>query len=331
MKRIIAVALACLIVIPSIAVTSPATLAQTRHAASSSIAGPSFTFPVNGTAYPSNGPYVFQVQPVNGAVGYLWSFVQGGLIVYQNLAWDGHLSPASYTISVGSKAHSLIHSGDLHVWVRALMKDGTWSATGSVLVRIQGRGGPHPKPTATPHATATPAPPAPGTVLYQADTSGGLDKIQGGNGWKHLNGMLLNDGSGGLFHLPYVPVQPDYAVEVEYELVNQFLAFGIAARLNSNDNGYWGGFWNGGGLALYSGYLIGSAAQTLGSGTAPKFSPDGQFHKLRLEVKGNQVAVLYDGSVISQAMDNSYLDAGRIALWGGGSQVNIRAIRIIAL
>ena len=71
----------------------------------SSIAGPTFTFPVNGTAYPSNGPYVFQVQPVNGAIGYLWSFVQGGLIAYQNLAWDGHLCQPA-TLSLREARHT---------------------------------------------------------------------------------------------------------------------------------------------------------------------------------------------------------------------------------
>src|SRR5947209_19966050 len=122
MKRLAAVVLACLIAIPSVTVASrsPDTPAR-QSTASSPVAGPAFVFPTNGTTYPAKGPYLFQVQPINGATGYLWSFVEGGMIVYQNLAWDGHLSPASYMVAVKSKAHRQIQPGDLHVWVRALM------------------------------------------------------------------------------------------------------------------------------------------------------------------------------------------------------------------
>ncbi len=89
----------------------PGTASARQHTGRTSlVAAPVFSFPANGTSYPSNGPYLFQVQPVSGATGYLWSFVQNGMIVYQNLAWDGRLSPASFTVSVSSKAHHLIHS-----------------------------------------------------------------------------------------------------------------------------------------------------------------------------------------------------------------------------
>lgn len=334
MKRIVAVALACLIVVPGIAIASPATLAQTRHAASSSIAGPTFTFPVNGTAYPSNGPYVFQVQPVNGAVGYLWSFVQGGLIAYQNLAWDGHLSPASYTISTRSKAHSLIHAGDLHVWVRVLMKDGTWSATGAVLVRIQGKGGPHPGP----RPTSTSGHPTPGTVLYSADTSGGFDRWTTSKEWKLFRGMLVNDGSNqdGLLMPPFQPSVADYAVEVDIQVLpgqcnlNSYYyksGFGIGLRL-ANQTGYWSGPDCAGSDKIY----YGSMDSTVDMG-AHGFDPGTDWHTYRFAVKGNTLQSSVDGTVLIQVTDNRLIgqEAGQIGLYYHNDQINIRSFKVIAL
>ncbi len=40
-----------------------------------------FVFPSSGQTFPLTGSMLFQVQPVSGAHGYLWSFVQNGAIV----------------------------------------------------------------------------------------------------------------------------------------------------------------------------------------------------------------------------------------------------------
>lgn len=88
-------------------------------ASRSPVPGPAFIFPSSGTSYPYNGTYMFQVQAINGAKGYLWSFIQGGMIVYQNLATDGALSSTSYTVRPGSAIQRRLHPGDLQVSVRA--------------------------------------------------------------------------------------------------------------------------------------------------------------------------------------------------------------------
>ena|GEM_PF-985346 len=111
--------------------------AQRSRATLRQVGVPAFVFPANGAAYPATAPYIFKVKPVSHAIGYLWSFIQNNVIVYQNLAWEGHLSPSSYTVSLGSKAHQLIHVGDLRVGVRAMLVGGHWSTTGEVSVRIQ--------------------------------------------------------------------------------------------------------------------------------------------------------------------------------------------------
>jgi hypothetical protein len=156
MKRIVGTILAGLIVITNIAVVSHHTFARVGpSAATAASVTPIFVIPTAGATYPSGRPYLFQVQPIDGAVGYLWSFVQGGVIVYQNLAMDGHLSQATYTIAVNSAAHRQIHSGDLRIWVRALMHDGRWSSSGAVAVHIQGTA-PRSTPTSIPEPTPRP-------------------------------------------------------------------------------------------------------------------------------------------------------------------------------
>ncbi len=60
-----------------------------------------FVFPSSGQTFPLTGSMLFQVQPVSGAHGYLWSFVQNGAIVWQNLAWDGRLGGATYSVGKG--------------------------------------------------------------------------------------------------------------------------------------------------------------------------------------------------------------------------------------
>jgi len=51
-------------------------LAQALGVPSRQQTGPSFVFPSDGTVLPYNSTLTFQVQPVSGAIGYLWSFVQ---------------------------------------------------------------------------------------------------------------------------------------------------------------------------------------------------------------------------------------------------------------
>src|SRR5689334_15116969 len=96
---------------------STAVSAHGSGARPSQVAGPTFVYPASGTTYSTTAPYRFKVKPISRATGYLWSFVQGGAIIYQNLASDGHLSPPSYTVVVGSVAHQLIHVGNLQVRV----------------------------------------------------------------------------------------------------------------------------------------------------------------------------------------------------------------------
>jgi hypothetical protein len=65
--------------------------------------------------FPLNGTYFFQVQPVTGAIGYLWSFAQGGMIVYQNAAWDGRLPCTAFLVTPDSVVQRHLQPGILQV------------------------------------------------------------------------------------------------------------------------------------------------------------------------------------------------------------------------
>lgn len=170
MKRPIYWPLAVLGLTALVLATGPgAALARQPHATPAK--GLVFVSPANGAVYQSSAPYRFQVRPLTGATGYLWSFVQGGVIVFQNLAWDGRLSAATYTVAPGSPAHRLIHVGALQVWVRALLRTGQWSGMGTVRVRIAGASQPS-APAAPAQPIAPPIVPAPGAGLFGVGTDG---------------------------------------------------------------------------------------------------------------------------------------------------------------
>lgn len=82
---------------------------------------PVFLFPVNGELIDYSSTWVFQVEPIPNATGFLWGFEQNGVLVWENYRNEGALSGPTYTIAEGSYAHSLFTTGALQVWVRALI------------------------------------------------------------------------------------------------------------------------------------------------------------------------------------------------------------------
>jgi len=165
---------------------------------------------------------LFQVQPMSGAKGYLWSFVQNGAVVWQNLAWDGRLGGATYSIGKDSRAEGHMHGGDMQVWVRAWMGGAQWSGLSSLGVRLQGAASGPTQPQPVKPQPVAPAQPAPGTVLYDADASNSLlNKWSGTSDWGHLNNMLTDDGTNsnvGTIESPYHVSVANYAVETEIQV-----------------------------------------------------------------------------------------------------------------
>jgi hypothetical protein len=111
--------------------------------------------------------------------GYLWSFVQDGVIRWQNLTFEHSLSGRAYTIASGSTAHRHLHPGWLWVRVQALLSHERWSGVTTLTVVLR-----TPPPTATPQPTNTPSAPQPDQLLYQADWSSGFNGWTASPDWK---------------------------------------------------------------------------------------------------------------------------------------------------
>ncbi len=293
---------------------------------SAQIAGPCFIFPTNGQTFPYGSALVFQVQHARGATGYLWGFVKGNTLVWQNLDQQGALSPATYTIQPGSRVARALVPGDLEVRVRAHLTNDHWTSVSTLHVNLKGKTRTHP-----PTPTATPVPQIhAGDVLYTADVT----RLYGGPSWKHTNGMLVNDGAKpSTIVLPYhIPVA-DYAVEAEIQLVTfggnggsnagglSAEAFGLRARMTAENGGYWAAIADGAIIKSDQGNLLGASGYT----------PDTNFHTYRLEVRGNHIRLLVDGSTIIDEQDNHYLTGDEAGIFDNADQINVRAIRIIAL
>jgi Domain of Unknown Function (DUF1080) len=307
----------------------------------SSLAGP----PVRGEhVIPYDGGWAFSVPAVRGARGYLWSFVQDGVIRWQNLGFEGRLSGRTYLIARDSRAHRALHAGHLWVWVRALLPRERWGRQVTLAVIL--RAAPAPTPTPAPPSgtpvppTAVPvlptATPAPTTgLLYEATANnGGLDKWPLPGGWKHLDGMLVSDGSGGTVASPQQFTKlRDIAVEAEIQLLpNACCDFGVYLRANGG-NGYSGGVSGRNDASTVYVYgaiwkdCIGSYCTRL---VDQGFSPGTDWHTYRLEARGNTITLFVDGYQVTTTTDNVYLSGGLVGLWAH-VQLQVRGFRIIGL
>ncbi len=96
---------------------------------------PTFVYPVNRQTLDYGRSYLFKVEPIAGAAGYLWGFFQGGTMVWENLRDEGTLSTTEYGIHPGSTAHSRLQHGTVEVWVRASIR-GSWTEATTITIHL---------------------------------------------------------------------------------------------------------------------------------------------------------------------------------------------------
>jgi quercetin dioxygenase-like cupin family protein len=185
-----------------------------------------------------------------------------------------------------------------------------------------------PEPTSTPVPTPTPTPlPAAGTVLYEADSSGGFEDWDLSGGWLYFDGILVNDGGGGLIVAPYAPTGlHNYAVEAEIELV-EYGSYGNTFGVSAWGRSVSGGFGTGGYGKIWLDQEVIAAEGSSGS-----LGPD--WHTYRLEVDGNEARLLIDGAIALAVVDNRLLSISGegVGVWGdSGMQINLASFRVIAL
>jgi hypothetical protein len=169
----------------------------------------------------------------------------------------------------------------------------------------------------------------PGTVLYTADWSTGLNGWAGSGDWKTLRGVLLNDGTGGSRTPILAPARigtvTDYAVEARIRAVRVSNGFGLVLRRQPDGGGYTAAIRNGDVPAIRYGDDAGSLTE------AQPFDPGNGWHTYRLEADGNVVTFLIDGARIATLTDNRYLDGGLTGLVSYGYQLEVSSFRIIQL
>jgi hypothetical protein len=199
--------------------------------------------------------------------------------------------------------------------------------------------------------TGTPTPPAPGTVLYQADWSSGRNGWSLPQGWDTVSGELVNDGTNGepseltaLAHPPTItPYTADYAVEADIQVVRQtswfcvYPGFGIAVRAEStglylvgmvSDSDGWLGFI----LDTSSKSSACSFNRLLQSALVKNsFNLDTDWHTYRVEVRGNDIKLLVDGNTVIETTDNHHLRSNAVGLWSAAVVLNVRSFKVIAL
>jgi hypothetical protein len=97
---------------------------------------PVFEYPVDNQVLDYDGWYLFKVQPIPDAQGFLWSFYQNGVLVWENQRDEGSLSGDNYGISPTSEAHSRFAPGSVQVWVRAMLNN-QWTDTTKITIHLQ--------------------------------------------------------------------------------------------------------------------------------------------------------------------------------------------------
>ncbi len=291
-----------------------------RQAAS----GPAFSTATGRSIAPGTG-LVIAVQPVRGATGDLWSVSQNNLLTWQNLAYDGVLSGPRYFLNPGAGAYRRLHAGPFQITARAHLRPDIWTNASVAYFTMRG---PAAAPTPIPPTPVppTPVPPTPvpqihaGDVLYTAD----VNTLNGGQEWKHTAGMLVNDGTAAsTILLPYKSPVTDYAVEAEIQFIggNVNGVAGLRARMTGSSGGVYG-------------YLNGYEARLSYDNSdfsSANYKPDADFHTYRLEVRGNEFRLLVDGTPVVDSQDNHYLTGNQAGLYDNRTQINVRAIRVIAL
>lgn len=185
-------------------------------------------------------------------------------------------------------------------------------------------------------------------TAWEADWRDGLGGWAGPADWKTVDGVLVNDGTGGggaggsSIVAPHEPPGPDYAVEAEIQLV-RFPNFGWMSYASSgvivrgDDTGaYAVGFCgetpvvvgdcgpNDKGLGVFvDGAPIGEVAD-------PGASTDRGWHTYRIEVDGNEITLLLDGADVQHEVSNRFLTGTRVGLWSSGAELDVRAFRVLS-
>lgn len=195
------------------------------------------------------------------------------------------------------------------------------------------------------------APAAKSKTLYSAHFRNGAAGWRAiGSGWSLHNGVLNFVGAGaGIFAAPYKP-NGNYAIQVKIRLVNwnsvsqtnccTVDSYGVLFRSNFADpatdstEGLVGGVFNG---SLASLTLI-QAAFITASGypdiykVATDYDPGHSWHTFRVEVRGNNLKLIIDGSEATRFNNlNRFFANKGIGIISYGAQIQISRFKVVSI
>ncbi len=126
-----------------------------------SYTAPTMVYPQDGQTIDLEGHYMFRVNDVPGASGYLYGFFQDGNMVFENYRDMKSLSSADFALWDSHPYHSKFHSGSMKVMIRALVNN-NWTDAREITLNL--------KPRSTRSSTTTTTITPTTTVINQTST-----------------------------------------------------------------------------------------------------------------------------------------------------------------
>lgn len=195
-------------------------------------------------------------------------------------------------------------------------------------------------PLRTPTATPLPS----GTVLYQSNWSQGLAAWGNPTGWKIVNGMAQSNLSdNNALNVPYLPVVPNYAIEVRFQIVSVPTDggfFTVTAEQHPGKDGYDAGILNLLSPASHNEFAnpqVQVYLEPMDDMSAPMapadYEPGTTWNTLRIQVQGGNVRMLINGSGKGAATSVQYnvLSNGPLQVISSGAVINVSDIRVMTL
>ena len=194
------------------------------------------------------------------------------------------------------------------------------------------------------HQTALPTtkPLPSGMVLYQANWSKGLDNWKGDRGWTTVNGQLQSNSVANISIVaPYEPPVANYAIETRVRIVRILKNVANAFTIYASDQPGKDGFQGSVNTLAYRepslpplGFAQVAPDQLNGSAGFQEidFVPGNNWHTYRIEVQGNEVSLLIDGTRVSTSSSlEQAISNGPIGLTSLGFELKISSFRIVTL
>ena len=178
---------------------------------------------------------------------------------------------------------------------------------------------------------------APGTILYQADWSQGLDRWVGSPDWKTQNGMLISDGTyqpagaaGPTILAPYqLMASGNFAIEIRIQIgASPSYSFDPLLFHGSSAADIWQGYK----LTVCTctddvRLTSDDFNDVLGRAS---FDPGTSWHTYRVEVRGSAMTVIVDGKTLFTVNDSRYLSGGQVGI-KSSTQITVSSFTITSL